>query len=66
MAHISNTRAVFFFMVLVVGLLFATEVKGQSEAPAPSPDVGAGAMVTYSGAFVFSSLLLSLLGLLRH
>ncbi|KAJ1399863.1 hypothetical protein SESBI_29985 [Sesbania bispinosa] len=72
MARISNSSAVFFFTVFVVGLMFAAGVKAQGsefpQAPAPTPtmDAGAGSLVTYSGAFLCSSLLLSLLSLLRH
>lgn len=72
MAHISKNRAVFFFTLYVVGLLFAAGVRAQAQAPAPAPapaptmDAGAGVLVTYSGAFVCSSLLLSLIALLFH
>ncbi|CAJ1933242.1 unnamed protein product [Sphenostylis stenocarpa] len=67
-----KSRAVFFFMAFFVGLMFAAGVKGQTSefphapAPAPTMDAGAGFLVTYSGAFVFSSLLLSLIALLCH
>ncbi|KAL2328818.1 hypothetical protein Fmac_022245 [Flemingia macrophylla] len=69
MACISKSRAVFFFMAFFVGLMFAAGVRAQSsEAPAPPPtmDAGAGFLVSYSGALVCSSLLLSLLALLCH
>ncbi|KAG4979643.1 hypothetical protein AAZX31_12G054200 [Glycine max] len=72
MACISKSRAMFFFMAFFVGLLFAAGVSAQTsefpQAPAPAPtmDAGAGFLVTYSGAFVCSSLLLSLIALLCH
>ncbi|KAK7262537.1 hypothetical protein RJT34_30111 [Clitoria ternatea] len=72
MACSSKSRAVLFFMVFIVGLLFAAGVKAQAsdfpQAPAPSPtmDTGAGFLITYSGVFVCSSLLLSILALLCH
>ncbi|KAK7257851.1 hypothetical protein RIF29_32123 [Crotalaria pallida] len=72
MAHISKSTTMFFVMVFVVGLLFVAEVRAQdgefNQAPAPAPakDTGAGSLVTYSGAFVCSSLLLSLLSFLHH
>ncbi|GAU17264.1 hypothetical protein TSUD_109790 [Trifolium subterraneum] len=58
-------------MVFLVGLLLATEARAQdSEAaaasPAPSPDVGAGFLVTYAGSFVYSSLIFSLVALFSH
>ncbi|KAJ1383329.1 hypothetical protein SESBI_43472 [Sesbania bispinosa] len=72
MAHIksSSMRKAMLFVVFVVGLLLATEARTQGDefapAPAPSMDAGAGFLVTYSPAFVCSSLLLSLLALLSH
>ncbi|KAK7312430.1 hypothetical protein VNO77_36281 [Canavalia gladiata] len=69
MACINKSRAVLFLMLFVV---FAAGVSAQagefSQAPAPAPtmDAGAGFLVTYSGAFVCSSLLLSLLAVLCH
>lgn len=72
MAHISKSRAVFFFMVFVVGLLFAAGVRvqgtefPQAPAPARTMDAGAGSMVTCSGAFVCSTLLVYFFALLRH
>ncbi|CAL0302954.1 unnamed protein product [Lupinus luteus] len=72
MAHnIRKSTAMIFLMVLVVGLLFGAEVTAQevlapAPAPAPEKDTGAGSSVTYSGAFVCFSLLLSSLSLLHH
>ncbi|KAK8463866.1 hypothetical protein PHAVU_011G058200 [Phaseolus vulgaris] len=72
MACISKSRTMFFFMSFLVGLVFAAGVRAQTsefpQAPAPAPtmDAGAGFLVTYSGAFVCYSLLLSLIALLCH
>lgn len=78
MTHINSnmSRAVLLMVVLVVGLV-VMGAEGRTQdgefvqaAPAPSPsptmDAGAAFLVTYSGAFVCSSLLLSLLALLSH
>ncbi|CAL0332480.1 unnamed protein product [Lupinus luteus] len=66
----SNIRRVVFFIVFIVGFVLDAEARSQSsefsEAPAPSPDVGAGFLVTYSGAFLCSSLFLSLVLLISH
>ena len=62
------SRAV-LLIVLVVGPVLAAEARvelSQAPAPAPSMDAGAGYLVTYSGAFVCSSLILSLVALLFH
>ncbi|PNX76504.1 hypothetical protein L195_g032453 [Trifolium pratense] len=72
MAHISrcNMSKAILLMVFLVVLLLATEVRAQdgeaAASPAPSPDVGAGFLVTYSGSFVCSSLLFSLVALFSH
>jgi len=57
-----------FLVVLVfaVGVRAQTSEFPQAPAPAPTMDAGAGFLVTYSGAFVCSSLLLSLIALLCH
>lgn len=75
MAHISNCvmSRVILLMVLIVGLLMAAEARIQdgeftqtAPAPAPSMDAGAGFLITYSGTFVCSSIILSLSALLSH
>ncbi|CAL0324034.1 unnamed protein product [Lupinus luteus] len=71
MAHIiNNIVKAIFFIVFIVGFLLAAEARPQgnefSPAPAPEPDVGAGFDVTYSGPFICSSLLLSLVVLIFH
>ncbi|OIW08951.1 hypothetical protein TanjilG_05927 [Lupinus angustifolius] len=71
MAHVNrNISRIVFFIVFIVGFVLAAEARSQgsefSEAPAPSPDVGAGFLVTYSGAFLCSSLFLSLILLVSH
>ncbi|PRQ35173.1 hypothetical protein RchiOBHm_Chr5g0077131 [Rosa chinensis] len=62
MARISICKAL-FLMVLAV-LLVSVTAEDAALAPAPSPDAGAGVPVTFSGAFVCSSLFFSLLALL--
>ncbi|KAE9585976.1 hypothetical protein Lal_00010184 [Lupinus albus] len=67
----SNISRVVFFIVFIVGFVLAAEARSQisdefSQAPAPSPDVGAGFLVTYFGALLCSSLFLSLLVLISH
>ncbi|WJX69649.1 hypothetical protein P8452_53864 [Trifolium repens] len=75
MAQISrcNMSKAILLMVFLVGLLLATEARTQDSefaqavpAPAPSPDIGAGFLVTYSGSFVCYSLLFSLVSLFFH
>lgn len=69
----TKSRAM-LLMMFVVGLVLATEAMAQdgefTEAmPAPAPatmDAGAAFFVTYSPAFVCSSLLLSLLSIPSH
>ncbi|CAN6693368.1 unnamed protein product [Malus baccata var. baccata] len=64
MAQVSICKAVFLMVIAIV----LVSVTAQDGAPAPSPalDAGAGVPVTISGAFVYSSVLLSLFALLRH
>ncbi|KAM1039500.1 hypothetical protein ACFX2I_028837 [Malus domestica] len=64
MAQVSICKAVFVMVIAIV----LVSVTAQDSAPAPSPalDAGAGVPVTISGAFVYSSLLLSFFALLRH
>ncbi|CAL5200113.1 unnamed protein product [Lathyrus oleraceus] len=65
-----NMNKAIVLMVFLVGLVLAAEARTQDDefapAPAPSKDAGAGFLVTYSGAFVCSSLLLSLVALFSH
>jgi|UniRef100_A0A2N9I404 hypothetical protein len=65
MAHVGICRGVFFIIVLVVSLLSVAAQNSQL-APPPEMVVGAGFPVTFSGAFVCSSLLFSLITLLWH
>ncbi|KAK7404510.1 hypothetical protein VNO78_05456 [Psophocarpus tetragonolobus] len=67
-----KSKAASFFIAFFVGLLFCGGVSAQTSefppAPAPPPtmDAGAGFFLTYSGPFLSSSLLLSLIALLCH
>ncbi|KAJ7947534.1 Proteoglycan 4 C-terminal part like [Quillaja saponaria] len=69
MAHVSICKAM-SFMVIIVELLLATAVTAQDSefapAPAPSMDAGTGFPLTFSGEFVCSSLLFSLIAFLWH
>ncbi|WOH06502.1 hypothetical protein DCAR_0625930 [Daucus carota subsp. sativus] len=61
MAQVSS----FVVKAILVVVLAAVAVSGQ-EAPAPSPDVGAGFSLPVSTAVVGTSLILSLLALVRN
>ncbi|KAF1001647.1 hypothetical protein AG4045_026959 [Apium graveolens] len=61
MAQISS----FVVKALLVALLAAVAVSGQEMSPAPSPDVGAGFSLPVSTAVVGTSLILSLVALIR-
>lgn len=62
MAQISS----FIAKALVVALVAAVAVSGQEMSPAPSPDAGAGFSLPVSTAFVGTSLILSLVALIRN
>ncbi|XWS28274.1 hypothetical protein CRYUN_Cryun25bG0052500 [Craigia yunnanensis] len=70
MAHVGISSAFLFVLLFAATLISSGVVRAQDSelAPSPSPSIepGAGTFVTVSCAVVCSSLLFSILALLRH
>ena len=64
MAQVSITKAL--MVVFVAMAIFSTASTVSAQAPAPSPDVGSAFSLPLSGAVIASSVIFSLLALLKH